>query len=45
MNLGKFMAFAIASNLVHSKDKAYSEGKLDKRMIVAAYKKVAEGEK
>jgi len=45
MNLGKFMAFAIASDLVHTKEKSYSEGKLDKRIIVATYKKVAEGEK
>ena len=43
MNLGKFMTFALASNIVHSREKAYSEAKLDKGQIVSAFKKAAKG--
>ena len=39
------MAFAIASNIVQVKDKSYSQGKLDKRVIVGTFKKIAEGQK
>ena len=45
MNLGKFMTFAIASNLLQPKEKSNSGGTLDKRAIVAAYKKIAGGER
>jgi|688.fasta_scaffold1872599_1 hypothetical protein len=44
MNIGKFMAFALASRIiVHVKDKSYSEGKIDKTIIVETFKKIAEG--
>ena len=41
MNLGKFMTFAKASNLVHTKDKLFSEGKIEKNQVVSAFKKAA----
>ena len=37
------MTFALASNIVHSREKAYSEAKLDKGQIVSAFKKAAKG--
>lgn len=43
MNLGKFIAFTIAANIVHSRDKAYSEGKLEKNQLVSVFKKISEG--
>lgn len=43
MNLGKFVAFAVAANLVYSREKVYSEGKLEKNQIISIFKKVAAG--
>ena len=43
MNLGKFMTFSIAANILHSKDKAYSEGKLEKNQLMSVFKKAAGG--
>ncbi len=37
------MAFTIAANIVHSRDKAYSEGKLEKNQLVSVFKKISEG--
>jgi hypothetical protein len=35
------MTFAITVNIIHSKDKIYSEGKLDKMTVVGIFKKFA----
>ena len=43
MNLGKFMAFANASNITQVKDKTFSEGKIDKITLMNTFKKVSEG--
>ena len=45
MNLGKFMTFAMASNIVYSKEKIYSEAKLEKGQIVSSFKRLAKGER
>jgi hypothetical protein len=45
MNLGKFMTFANAAGIVHSRDKPYSEGKLPKDHLLSVFKKAAEGER
>ena len=43
MNMGKFMTFALASNIVYSKEKIYSEAKLEKGQIVSSFKRLAKG--
>lgn len=45
MNLGKFLFFAVATNVVQSKDKSYSEARLDKKSAMALFKRLAEGQR
>ena len=45
MNLGKFMTFALAANIVHTRDKLYSEGKIEKIQLVNTFKKLAAGQR
>lgn len=45
MNLGKFMAFANASNIVYAKELPYSEARIQKNTLIAMYKKIAEGQR
>jgi|688.fasta_scaffold1625693_1 hypothetical protein len=44
MNIGKFLFFSVASNIVQSKDKAYSEARIDKKSAMAIFKRYAEGQ-
>ena len=37
------MTFAMASNIVYSKEKIYSEAKLEKGQIVSSFKRAAKG--
>lgn len=45
MSLGKFLYFAVAVNIVQSRDKAYSEARLNKKSVIALFKKFAEGQR
>jgi hypothetical protein len=45
MNLGKFLYFAVASNIAQSREKAYSEARLDKKAVIAIFKRFAEGQR
>jgi hypothetical protein len=45
MNLGKFMAFAHAANIVYAPRQSYSEAKIDKNTLISAYKRAAQGER
>lgn len=43
MTIGKFLTFSNAANILFSKDKAFSEGKVEKQTIINLFKKKAEG--
>jgi len=43
MTIGKFLTFANAANILFSKDKLFSEGKIEKHTMVGLFKKKAEG--
>ena len=45
MNLGKFLYFVVAANIVQSRDKAYSEARIDKKAAIAFFKRFAEGQR
>jgi hypothetical protein len=45
MNLGKFLFFAVAANIVHSADKPYSPARIDKKTAIAYFKRLAAGQR
>ena len=45
MDIGKFLTFGKAVGILHVKDKAYSEGKLEKKLMMVVFKKHAKGKR
>ena len=45
MDMGKFLTFAKVAGILHVKDKAYSEGKLEKKLLMATFKRYAKGKR
>ena len=45
MDLGKFLTFAKTAGILHSREKAYSEAKLEKKVFVASFKRHAQGQR
>ena len=41
MNVGKFIFFGVAANIVQSKEKSYSEARLDKKTAISMFKRYA----
>ena len=45
MDIGKFLTFGKAVGILHVKDRAYSEGKLEKSLMINVFKKHAKGKR